>query len=80
MIVLVMMPPKLEDFLGGATMETHHEYEGHETETMALSLDSIYYNNNVEQQDHSELACHGMYHQASLLEQEEENKEEQRSG
>lgn len=39
--VEVMVPsssPKLEDFLGGATMGTH------EREAMALSLDSIYYN------------------------------------
>ncbi|XP_027355869.1 AP2-like ethylene-responsive transcription factor ANT [Abrus precatorius] len=56
----VMVPtssPKLEDFLGGATMGTH-EYGGHERgETMALSLDSIYYNTqNAEAQpnrDHS---------------------------
>lgn len=36
--------PKLEDFLGGATMGTH-EYGSHErgTNAMALSLDSIYY-------------------------------------
>ncbi|KAK8708211.1 hypothetical protein V6N13_059255 [Hibiscus sabdariffa] len=31
--------PKLEDFLGGATMDTH-QYESHERETMALTLDS----------------------------------------
>lgn len=38
--------PKLEDFLGGATMGTHDEYgsSSHEREAMALSLDSIYYN------------------------------------
>ncbi|CAK8569790.1 unnamed protein product [Lathyrus sativus] len=91
----VMLPtssPKLEDFLGGATMETHHhEYEGHERETMALlSLDSIYYNNNAENEtnrEHSSLdissyysgfTCHGMY-QTPLMEQqqqEEETKEE----
>lgn len=34
--------PKLEDFLGGATMETH-QYGGNGRETMALSLDSMYY-------------------------------------
>ncbi|QCE16437.1 AP2-like factor [Vigna unguiculata] len=36
--------PKLEDFLGGATMGTH-EYGSHErgANAMALSLDSIYY-------------------------------------
>ncbi|KAI4337087.1 hypothetical protein L6164_015541 [Bauhinia variegata] len=54
----VMVPnssPKLEDFLGGATMGSH-EYGGHERETMALSLDSIYYSQNAESQtsrDHS---------------------------
>lgn len=43
---VVMVPsssPKLEDFLGCATMGSH-EYENHESEAMALSLDSIYYN------------------------------------
>ncbi|KAJ8773276.1 hypothetical protein K2173_028453 [Erythroxylum novogranatense] len=38
--------PKLEDFLGGATMETHHYGASHERETMALSLDSMYYGHN----------------------------------
>jgi len=46
-IIEVMVPnstPKLEDFLGGATMGTH-EYGSHErgANAMALSLDSIYY-------------------------------------
>ncbi|KAL5071753.1 hypothetical protein RYX36_022640 [Vicia faba] len=89
----VMIPtssPKLEDFLGGATMETHHhEYEGHERETMALlSLDSIYYNNNGEHEtnrEHSSLdissyysgfACHGMYQAPLMEQQQEETKEE----
>ncbi|XVE55713.1 hypothetical protein DITRI_Ditri03aG0180200 [Diplodiscus trichospermus] len=40
--------PKLEDFLGGAAMETH-QYGGHERETMALSLDSMYYHQNADQ-------------------------------
>ncbi|KAL2489131.1 AP2-like ethylene-responsive transcription factor ANT [Forsythia ovata] len=42
----VMAPnssPKLEDFLGGATMGTH-QYGSHESETMVLSLDSMFYN------------------------------------
>ncbi|XVF36464.1 hypothetical protein REPUB_Repub19eG0060900 [Reevesia pubescens] len=39
--------PKLEDFLGGATMETH-QYGSHERETMALSLDSMYYHQNAD--------------------------------
>ena len=34
--------PKLEDFLGGATMGTHDDYGSHERDAaMALSLDSI---------------------------------------
>ncbi|TKY57925.1 AP2 ethylene-responsive transcription factor ANT [Spatholobus suberectus] len=55
----VMVPtssPKLEDFLGGATMGAQ-DYGGHEREAMALSLDSIYYSNqNAEPEtnrDHS---------------------------
>ncbi|CAI9777205.1 unnamed protein product [Fraxinus pennsylvanica] len=52
--------PKLEDFLGGATMATH-DY-GSQRETMALSLDSIFYNQeSIRQQQHhqyySELQC-----------------------
>ncbi|MED6200911.1 hypothetical protein PIB30_089954 [Stylosanthes scabra] len=43
--------PKLEDFLGGATMGAH-EYGEHEREAMALSLDSIYYNNNYSHHHH----------------------------
>ncbi|KAI5588883.1 hypothetical protein BDE02_05G125900 [Populus trichocarpa] len=39
--------PKLEDFLGGATMESH-QYSSHEREAMALSLDSIYYQQSSE--------------------------------
>ncbi|KAJ4845182.1 hypothetical protein Tsubulata_013708 [Turnera subulata] len=39
--------PKLEDFLGGATMEGH-DYGNREAETMALSLDSMYYQQNTE--------------------------------
>ncbi|GKV20022.1 hypothetical protein SLEP1_g30202 [Rubroshorea leprosula] len=41
--------PKLEDFLGGATMGAH-QYESHGRETMALSLDSMYYHQNAEQE------------------------------
>ncbi|XP_022721716.1 AP2-like ethylene-responsive transcription factor ANT [Durio zibethinus] len=41
--------PKLEDFLGGATMETH-QYGSHERETMALSSDSMYYHENTDQE------------------------------
>ncbi|XP_019437877.1 PREDICTED: AP2-like ethylene-responsive transcription factor ANT isoform X1 [Lupinus angustifolius] len=45
----VMVPsssPKLEDFLGGGATMGRHEYVDHEREAMALSLDSIYYNQN----------------------------------
>ncbi|KAI3462664.1 hypothetical protein Pfo_019327 [Paulownia fortunei] len=40
---------KLEDFFGGATMGTHH-YEGCDRGGMALSLDSMYYHQNPENQ------------------------------
>ena len=39
--------PKLEDFLGGATIDSH-QYSSHEREAMALSLDSMYYHQNSE--------------------------------
>ncbi|XP_042499120.1 AP2-like ethylene-responsive transcription factor CRL5 [Macadamia integrifolia] len=39
--------PKLEDFLGGASMGTH-QYGSNEREAMALSLDSMYYQQNSE--------------------------------
>ncbi|KAE8671483.1 AP2-like ethylene-responsive transcription factor PLT1 [Hibiscus syriacus] len=44
--------PKLEDFFGGATMGTHH-YEGSDRETMALSLDSMYYHHQNPGQEHN---------------------------
>ncbi|MCD7465573.1 hypothetical protein HAX54_001574 [Datura stramonium] len=66
--------PKLEDFLGGATMGAS-QYGSHEREAMALSLDSLYYHQNEEEiQVHSHhpyyspMHCHGMY-QDSLLEE-----------
>ena len=64
--------PKLEDFLGGASMGSH-EYGSHEREAMALSLDSIYYNQNAEAENSREqisvqshlyyagLPCHDIY-------------------
>lgn len=45
--------PKLEDFFGGATMGTHH-YETNDREAMALSLDSIYYNQNTNNETSSQ--------------------------
>ncbi|CAA2971266.1 AP2-like ethylene-responsive transcription factor ANT [Olea europaea subsp. europaea] len=63
--------PKLEDFLGGATMASHGE-------TMALSLDSIFYNQESIRQQHnhqyySELQYNGMYQRVD----EEQPKETQ---
>ncbi|KAI3451895.1 hypothetical protein Pfo_008560 [Paulownia fortunei] len=46
---VVTSTPKLEDFFGGATMGTHH-YEGCDRGGMALSLDSMYYHQNPENQ------------------------------
>lgn len=67
--------PKLEDFLGGATMGTS-QYGSHDREAMALSLDSLYYHQNDEEiQVHSHhpyyspMHCHSMYNQESLLEE-----------
>ncbi|KAL5558710.1 hypothetical protein UlMin_034921 [Ulmus minor] len=54
----VMVPsssPKLEDFLGGASVGTH-EYGNQEREAMALSLDSLYYNQNVDSETNRELS------------------------
>ncbi|TYI21298.1 hypothetical protein ES332_A06G029200v1 [Gossypium tomentosum] len=74
--------PKLEDFLGGVTMETH-QYGSHERETMALSLDSMYYQQNADHETnfavqthpyYSGLALQGMYQSPSL---EEEAKDGQ---
>ncbi|XP_010645297.1 AP2-like ethylene-responsive transcription factor ANT isoform X1 [Vitis vinifera] len=45
--------PKLEDFFGGATMGTHH-YESNDREAMALSLDSMYYHQNPENEPNSQ--------------------------
>ncbi|XP_006579963.1 AP2-like ethylene-responsive transcription factor ANT isoform X4 [Glycine max] len=52
--------PKLENFLGGEAMGTPHHYECSATETMPLSLDSVFYiqpsrrdpNNNQTYQNH----------------------------
>lgn len=67
--------PKLEDFLGGATMGAS-QYGSHDREAMALSLDSLYYHQNEEEiQVHSHhpyyspMHYHGMYNQESLLEE-----------
>ncbi|GAB4852408.1 hypothetical protein Ancab_016601 [Ancistrocladus abbreviatus] len=68
--------PKLENFLGSSTIGSHH-YGSHEREAMALSLDSIYYHQNADQESYrqeqqqaipvhqdsyfSAVACHGLY-------------------
>lgn len=46
-MVTTTTTPKLEDFFGGATMGTHH-YESNDREAMALSLDSMFYHQNPE--------------------------------
>ncbi|GAB4839268.1 hypothetical protein Ancab_028795 [Ancistrocladus abbreviatus] len=72
--------PKLENFLGSSTMGSHH-YGNHEREEMALSLDSVYFQQNADQPSYrqeqqqamsvpqdsyfSVVACHGSY-QASM--------------
>lgn len=63
--------PKLEDFLGGATMGAD-QYGGSEREAMALSLDSIYYSQNAHPY-YSGLACNGIYQ--APLEEEQVTKE-----
>ncbi|GLU13410.1 hypothetical protein SLE2022_300480 [Rubroshorea leprosula] len=47
--------PKLEDFFAGATMGTHH-YESSDRGAMALSLDSMYYHQNPDQ-EHNNQNC-----------------------
>ncbi|XP_022739532.1 AP2-like ethylene-responsive transcription factor ANT isoform X2 [Durio zibethinus] len=47
--------PKLEDFFGGAAMGAHH-YESSDREAMALSLDSMYYHQNPNQ-EHNNQNC-----------------------
>ncbi|POO03736.1 AP2/ERF transcription factor [Trema orientale] len=71
----VMVPsssPKLEDFLGGATMGSHDQYGSQDREAMALSLDSIYYNQNAESsetnRDHHHQQ-HQHHHPLDLLQQ-----------
>ncbi|KAE8727883.1 AP2-like ethylene-responsive transcription factor ANT [Hibiscus syriacus] len=63
--------PKLDDFLGGATMEPH-QYGSHQRETMRLSLDSMYYHQNANQQ-------HNRHHSLDLL-QEPFREQEQEFG
>ncbi|KAJ4846312.1 hypothetical protein Tsubulata_007456 [Turnera subulata] len=45
--------PKLEDFFGGATMGTH-QYESNDREAMALSLDSMYYNQDPDHEPNNQ--------------------------
>ncbi|XP_045800174.1 AP2-like ethylene-responsive transcription factor ANT [Trifolium pratense] len=59
-IVSSSSSPKLEDFLGGATMGTHDEYVSHEREAMALSLDSIYYNGQQNADPHQANRDHSL--------------------
>ncbi|EXC22410.1 AP2-like ethylene-responsive transcription factor ANT [Morus notabilis] len=61
--------PKLEDFLGGASMGAHDQYGSQEREAMALSLDSIYYNNN----NHNAADHHHHHHHQSAQETNRDN-------
>lgn len=45
--------PKLEDFFGGATMGTHH-FDNNDREAMVLSLDSMFYSQNPDQQPNNQ--------------------------
>ncbi|KAK1405626.1 AP2-like ethylene-responsive transcription factor AIL1 [Heracleum sosnowskyi] len=51
--------PKLENLLGNATMEAH--YDNYESEAMALSLDSIYYQQHVDDQETQQKEVHLQY-------------------
>ncbi|KAE8657042.1 AP2-like ethylene-responsive transcription factor ANT [Hibiscus syriacus] len=53
--------PKLEDFLGGATMDPH-QYGSHQRETMPLSLDSMYFHQDANQE-------HNRQHSLDLLQE-----------
>nr|XP_027092291.1 AP2-like ethylene-responsive transcription factor ANT [Coffea arabica] len=73
--------PKLENFFGGATMGTH-QYGSQDRETMVLSLDSIFYSQNVEPEGEpirqenpyfSGLQCQDMY-QHPLHEENDETR------
>ncbi|XP_052206155.1 AP2-like ethylene-responsive transcription factor ANT [Diospyros lotus] len=52
-MVTTSSTPKLENFFGGAAMGSQ-DYEGSEREAMALSLDSIYYHQNPDQETNSQ--------------------------
>ncbi|MCL7029670.1 hypothetical protein MKW94_026484 [Papaver nudicaule] len=45
--------PKLENFLGSGAMGNPHHYGNNDRETMALSLDSMYYHQNTETQNNN---------------------------
>ncbi|KAL0325358.1 UNVERIFIED_CONTAM: AP2-like ethylene-responsive transcription factor CRL5 [Sesamum radiatum] len=65
--------PKLEDFLGGATMATH-QYGIHPRDAMVLSLDSSLYNQESfrqQQQYYSGLGCNPVY---QTVNEEQQNK------
>ncbi|KAI3465229.1 hypothetical protein Pfo_021892 [Paulownia fortunei] len=69
--------PKLEDFLGGATMATH-QYAIHPRDAMVLSLDSAFYNQEAfKHQYYSGLNCNGIYQTSN---EEQPNKQPQLVG
>lgn len=62
-------PPKLEDFLGGATMGTH-QYGSSDREAMALSLDNMYYHQNTEPGTNRQHSLH--FHQQPYQQQQQQ--------
>ncbi|XP_028112683.1 AP2-like ethylene-responsive transcription factor ANT [Camellia sinensis] len=70
--------PKLEDFLGGATMAAHHQYSTNEREAVALSLDSMYYHHqNADQQTNRQQQQQKMDETPLEEQKEEETRETQ---
>lgn len=64
--------PKLEDFFGGATMGTHNHYDNNDREAIALSLDSMFY---------QQIPTHHHHHEPNnnsqnLLNQEHESQQQ----
>ncbi|XP_050365469.1 AP2-like ethylene-responsive transcription factor AIL1 [Argentina anserina] len=65
--------PKLEDFFGCATMGTHNHYDNNDREAMALSLDSMFYQQIPTHHHHHDPSCNNGQ---NLLNQEHESQQE----
>ncbi|XP_022751177.1 AP2-like ethylene-responsive transcription factor ANT [Durio zibethinus] len=62
--------PKLEDFFGGAAMGTHH-YESSDREAMSLSLDSMYYHQNPDQEHNNQNCLDHLQHSSRQQHQQQ---------